>query len=239
MATTNNQKGEIKEKNTKRSTTSVAARTSTTKKVAAKKTTAKKSSAAVTGAPVKRSPGRPKKTEATANVKGTSTKKAGTKKTTSNKATTSKKPASAKKTSSTPKKKVVETVKVEKDEPIVVEQEKKIEPEQVEIVEKAKKGNSSVPKSILGLDLPEGMDPVDKKARHKLYAKDALMFSIIIPIFDLLAMLFIDAYKPLLLTNNTVANYIVTLLLDFILIFAVTYLIDFVFGEDAIKKNNK
>ena len=87
--------------------------------------------------------------------------------------------------------------------------------------------------------MPNGQSEQARNERQKYYMKDALIFAIIIPIMDLLAMLFIDAYQPLLATNDTMINYTITLLLDFILIFVLTYLIDYIFGEDTVKKNHK
>lgn len=95
------------------------------------------------------------------------------------------------------------------------------------------------PKSLLGTTLPEGKEIEARRARKRSYSRDALLFAIIIPILDLLAMLFVDAYKPMLLFNSMLMNYIITLILDFILIYIVTYLIDFVMGEDAVKKKHK
>ena len=113
----------------------------------------------------------------------------------------------------------------------------KIKVEEKPII-KSKK-NEIQAKTILGLDLPSGMNREDRDLRKKFYAKDALIFSIIIPILDLFAMLFIDSYTYLLITNSPIVNYIITLLLDFVLIFIVTYLIDYIFGEDAVKRINK
>lgn len=231
------------EKDTKKTTN--AAKKSTTKKTTT--TTKKASAGAKKATPVKK---------ATTSTKAPATKKTASKstKTTSSStksapkktSTTKKSTTGAKKKTTTPKKttpkttKKVETAPVKVKEPEIVKEEETIkEAIIVDKKEEKNKNTESVPKSILGLELPEGQDQLDRKSRRKLYMKDALVFAIIIPVLDFLAMLFIDSYKPFLITNSEFANFAITLLLDFILIFGVTYLIDFVFGEDAIKKSSK
>ena len=110
----------------------------------------------------------------------------------------------------------------EKDEIILPAKEIKEEPKSLE----------KDCKTILGLDLPIE----DKQKRKTMYKKDALAFAIIVPIIDLFMLLFIKRYKPLIMTNNVVLNYIITLGIDFVLIFILTYAIDYIYGEDAIKR---
>lgn len=86
-------------------------------------------------------------------------------------------------------------------------------------------------KTILGAMLPIGDSSEDRKERLKFYAKDALIFSVIIPVFDLLAMLFLESYTFLMITNSVPLNYVLTLVTDFIIIFAMTFLFDYLIGD--------
>lgn len=101
------------------------------------------------------------------------------------------------------------------------------------------KKNESKPQTILGLTMPVGNSRKERNIRKKLYLKDALVFAIFVPIFDLLAMLFIRKYSYLMITNSPVLNYLITLLIDFVLVLIVTYVIDYIFGEDAVKHSKK
>lgn len=94
-------------------------------------------------------------------------------------------------------------------------------------------------RSILGAQLPTGTTKEDRKKRKKFYMRDAFVFATVIPILDLFAMLFIEPYKPLLLTNTEWINYAITVGADFVLIFILTYVLDFLFGEEDVKKINK
>jgi len=135
------------------------------------------------------------------------------------------------KTKKTTKEKIIETVTPEE---IV---EKKVET--ITIVNE----EETTPKTILGTELPVGKNEEDVKIRKKCYTKDAIVFAIIIPILDLFAMLFFESYEPIsipfLKVDSLALNIAITLLIDFVLIFLLTYLIDFIYVEDAIKKNNK
>ena len=95
------------------------------------------------------------------------------------------------------------------------------------------------PKTILGSELPEGRTKEEKRTRRKYYLRDALIFAIIIPILDYLLMLYVDAYKPLLITNSMSVNYVISLGIDFVLIFITTYIFGYIFGEISVKKKNK
>ena len=210
-----------------------------------KKTQAKKSSTA---------------TKSSTTKKTTTAKKSSTKKTTSTKNGATAKSSTTKKTTpkvkevkdiktvavfpeeETMEEKLVESVKVEtieemvdkieipEDEPTIEKDEIILPAKETKVEEKST--NDKECKTILGLDLPVE----DKQKRKTMYKKDALAFAIIVPIIDLFMLLFIKRYKPLIITNNIVLNYIMTLGIDFILIFILTYVIDYIYGEDAIKK---
>lgn len=94
-------------------------------------------------------------------------------------------------------------------------------------------------RSILGAKLPVGTSKKDRKERKKFYCRDAFIFATIIPVLDLFAMLFIEPYKPLLICNTEWINYAVTVVGDFVLIFLLTYVLDFIFGEEDVKNYNK
>ncbi len=130
---------------------------------------------------------------------------------------------------------IEEVIDIEQPTPDIVK-ELHVEESSIETKEE-KNANKLAAKTLLGADLTYGNEAQARRSRKKSYSKDALIFATIIPVLDLLAMLFIDNYKPILVTNNTVTNLIMTLILDFILIYIVTYLIDFVIGEEAVKKN--
>ena len=52
-------------------------------------------------------------------------------------------------------------------------------------------------------------------------------------------MLFIDTYKSYPITNSDTVNCVLTLVIDFAVIFILTYIIDYVHGEHAVKKTTK
>ncbi len=181
-----------------------------------------------------------KKTSNTSKKKSTSTnattKKTSTvskPKTTTTKKTTTAKPKTSTKKSTTVKKENKAATEVK---PIKVE----VKEEVVTPVVVKPKNVETETCSILGTPLPTGTDKVDIDTRNKLYMKDALIFSFVIPVIDLFAMLFIKSYKPYPITNTLGINYLITLLIDFILIFILTFSVDFIHGERTVRKvNNK
>ncbi len=199
------------------------------------------------------------KKKTTTKKSATAKKKTTTKKTTKGKTTPKKKTTTAKKTTQTkkvtPKKEVKTEVKEEPKKvnqpekelviPLVTEagkQAKDIKEEIKEIIE-TKEEETLVdknkvlakPTTILGKELPTGKSDSVKKERKKLYAKDALVFAIVVPLIDLIAMVFIESYPALNITANTNLNYILTVVTDFILIFIVTYIVEYIFGEKNTK----
>lgn len=211
---------EIKKKSTRTN-----AKATTAKKANTSKKTSKNSSNSSKATNTKKNPSTGKTTTSakkntTSSKKSTNTKKVET--------------TSSKKTS-TPKSNIKQEVTIE---PIKVEvKEEVVTP--VEVVDKNAKKKDADNCTILGMQLPTGTDKVDSDARIKLYMKDSLVFSIIIPILDLLAMLFIKAYKPYPITNSEVINCIITLMIDFILIFILTFSVDYIHGEKIVRKINK
>ena len=125
---------------------------------------------------------------------------------------------------------------IEKDElALISTQEIKVE----EVVKTEKENDDELfANTILGLELPVG-DNDDKKKRLGNYARDALIFAVVIPILDLFAMVFIDSYKAYPITNNELINYGLTLLIDFVMIFVLTYIIDYIHGENTVKRMKK
>ncbi|HBA37957.1 MAG TPA: hypothetical protein DCY94_04480 [Firmicutes bacterium] len=208
--------------------TAPATKKAATKKVASKNTTSKTKSAS-TASSTKKTAAKSTTKKSTAtktnNTKNVSTSKNGSKKT-SSKTAANKKSAPKKNT-----RVIEEIVEIAETKPEIVKE--KVENKKTE------KTAENASTTILGEKLVSGNEEEARRLRKKSYSKDALMFATIIPILDLFAMLFIDAYKPILLFDDTVSNYVITLILDFVLIYIVTYLIDFVMGEDAAKKNNK
>ncbi len=244
---------DTKEKKTKGNTNKTkTTTTANTKKTAntatAKKTTTKKTTKTNTTDNTKPTKGSTAKTTKPVTAKSVEKKAANTNNNTEKKSV---KTSTAKKTTST-KKKTTTTSPKKKTQPM----EEKYQKTTIEVVEELHLGEEpivedkyleirSVPeitnstKSILGNELPSGQTELARSERQKYYMKDAFLFAIIIPILDLFAMLFIDAYQPLLATDDMMINYIVTLLIDFTLIFVLTYLIDYIFGEDSARKNRK
>ena len=206
-----------------------------------------------------------KKTSTTSNKKKTTsanssksksvaTKKTSTKNSSKGKTTVAKKTtgSSSQKKSTTSKPKTTQPAKkkttVPKKEQKVEVLEKRepdlektilISKEETEVINKKVVSADEDAKTILGLELPTGDDKIDKEIRRKQYRKDALAFALIIPIVDLFAMLFIERYSYLIVTNYAVVNYLITLAIDFVLIFVVTYLVDYAFGEDTVKRIKK
>ena len=203
-----------------------------------KSTTAKKTSTAKTAS-----------TKKSAAVKKETTKQETVKKEPANKTATNTKSA-AKKTvakKDTKKAKPVEN-KLNKTIVLTDEEVKEIRTEESKAIESLKIENSNREVksqeteilTILGIEVPTGTSKEEKMARISYYAKDATIFSIIIPVIDLFAMLFIDAYKSYPLTDNVPVNYCLTLLIDFALIFIITFVIDYIHGELAVRRiNNK
>ena len=210
------------------------------KKVTVKKTTEKngKSTSA-------------RKSNVTTKKKSTSassaTKKASTsvkKPTSSSKSKNTTKKAPAKSTGSTKQNATTKKANVVKKEEKAVEEVKpikvEVKEEVMKPVEVKTKKEETETCSILGTPLPLGNDKVDIDTRNKLYMKDALIFSFVIPVIDLFAMLFIKSYKPYPITNTLGINYLITLLIDFILIFILTFSVDYIHGERIVRKmNNK
>ena len=201
-----------------------------------KTNTAKKSTAA------KKKPVAKKNTK----KKTTTTKK----KTTTAKKTTQTKKVTPKKEVKTEVKKEVKKTEPEKELviPIVTEAGHTINDVKEEIKEiidlkeeqtnesnKTGKQVAAKPTTILGKELPRDNSESAKKERRLLYAKDALVFAIVVPLIDLIAMTFIESYPALNITSNTGLNYFLTVVTDFVLIFIVTYIIEYIFGERSTK----
>lgn len=133
------------------------------------------------------------------------------------------------------KKKTVKPIETESN---LIEINKETELKPLNEIPKINKSNKiEKAKNILGMDLPEGNTKSDKKERIKIYTKDAIIFSLIAPVIDLLGMLFLKKYNYVMITNNNMINYLFTVLIDFIIIFIVTFCIDYFAGERAV--NNK
>ena len=227
---------DTKEKKTKGKTKKKKTTTTANTKKAANTATAKKTTKTNTTNNTKPTKGSTAKTTKPVTAKSVEKKAANTNNNTEKKSV---KTSTAKKTTST-KKKTTTTSPKKKTQPM----EEKYQKTTIEVVEELHLGEEpivedkyleirSVPeitnstKSILGNELPSGQTELARSERQKYYMKDAFLFAIIIPILDLFAMLFIDAYQPLLATDDMMINYIVTLLIDYI------------FGEDSARKNRK
>lgn len=133
---------------------------------------------------------------------------------------------------------------VELEEQNVLEGKKDNPEETLKVNHKKKKSDnreeaSSEIETILGVELPCGMDKEEKRVRFMNYIKDATIFAIIIPVLDLFAMLFIEDYKAYAITNNIPVNYCLTLLIDFAMVFVMTFLIDSLHGEYSARKMNR
>ncbi len=92
--------------------------------------------------------------------------------------------------------------------------------------------------SFLGVELPTTRSKEAKRVRKSHYVKDACFFATVVSILDLFAMIFIKGY-PKFLNDTPLANYTITVVIDFIMIFLATYAIDYFIVEHEIKKNNK
>lgn len=228
-------------------------KTSSTKKTATeKKTTTKKnvktSEAKTSKTPKKTTTSSAKKTTTgtktkTASKKSTSTKKA----TTSAKKTTTKSKTSTKKTQA-PKKEVTSAIENETVEtkPLIledVEVNANVEvatEEKSDVIEnnREERQSQNYAKTILGGKIPAGNSSKDRKKRRTYYVLDSIMFATILPILDLFMMMFCPWYTSFLSLDST-QNCIIVLVLDFIIVFIATYLIDFAATESAVKKINK
>ena len=182
------------------------------------------------------------------------------KKTNQNKAkktTPKKKNTAAKKTTTTkkvePKKEVQVEVKpevVKKPEkevviPLVTEAGQKVKTVKEEIQEiietkdektgEKKEAILAKPATILGKELPTGNSQTIKKERLMLYAKDSLIFAVIVSLIDLLCMVTIDSYPPFNITANMNLNCFLTAISTFIFVFIVSFIIEYIFGEKSTK----
>ena len=214
---------------------------STKKKPSAAKSNVKTDVVKVPAKKVSTSKGSTKKDAVKTTVKKSSATKSSTNKPVSKKKTTTESPVKISKKEETVGKTVdvkKEIIKkpIEKDElALISTQEIKVE----EVVKTEKENDDELfANTILGLELPVG-DNDDKKKRLGNYARDALIFAVVIPILDLFAMVFIDSYKAYPITNNELINYGLTLLIDFVMIFVLTYIIDYIHGENTVKRMKK
>lgn len=229
MATDNNEK--------KKKTTSPAAKSTTAKKTVTKKSTGTKKKTASTKASSTKTTKPAAKTTKNASTKNKMS-------TTTAKKTTTK---TGHKTT-VPKKKDIKPVEIDLTEEVdngisneVVSElhitEHNLETETVEREDTNKKESVYEITSILGAKLPTGQSAEDKKVRKKHYLKDSIVFAIVIPLIDLLAMFFFEPYKPFNITDVEWLNYGINLIFDFIVIFFITYVIDYALSEDDVKKN--
>lgn len=240
--TNTTKKGSTAKKSSSKNTTSKSSSSTGTKKK-----TASQSQAAASKSSNK------KKTTSTSK-KSTGATKAAQKNTTTTKTNAPKKkgrPAGSKNTTSTtkktaPKARVIEEiVEVKESAPEIVQElhvnEREIVEDTLEIipVKEKKVQEECCHHTLLGADVPTGSEAEDKKERKKRYMIDALIFAIVVPVLDLLAMLFVDIYKPFLLTNSTPLNYVITFLLDFVIIFVATYVINYLYVEIPLRKKRK
>jgi len=231
---------------------STAKKTTNTSKPATKKTGTTMSKPASAKKTTKKNTTTPKattskKSDAQTAVKKTSAKKDTPKKTNTNKTSTTKTKPTVKKETKKPEIQILEKEeKLNKTIILTAEEKEQLQVNKIDEIEELKIEETIVEEevtpqvsTILGLNLDASSNKSARNERIRFYAKDATIFAIIIPILDLFAMLFIDAYKAYPLTESEPTNYCLTLLIDFILIFVLTFLIDYIHGEREVRRINK
>ncbi len=96
-----------------------------------------------------------------------------------------------------------------------------------------------IPKNIWGKPLGTGQTKKDKKRRLKHYLFDSAIFAIIMAVFDIVA-IFVAANKTVFdITDYYILNFILTVLLTSIILFFISFILDYLVGERAVKKHNK
>lgn len=98
-----------------------------------------------------------------------------------------------------------------------------------------------LPKTLKGETLPTGLEKEDKDKRKNNYAKEALIFSILMILFELIAILFVKDTSALIMFENMKYVYVViiNLVITFIICYVISFGLDYAFNEFNIKRYNK
>ena len=92
---------------------------------------------------------------------------------------------------------------------------------------------------ILENDIPLSSDKVSTKIRVKRYLKEAIIYSIIITIINLIAILLFDYVNVLKIFDINVLNIVVTVFLSLIISYLISFFIDCLVTEIWVKIKNK
>ena len=102
-----------------------------------------------------------------------------------------------------------------------------------------KKVKENVPKTAFGKSMPIGLDKESKKKRKKIYLKESIIFAIVMGVLDAIMIIFIDYYVIVDLFKYNYLNYMFSVLFNLIIGFAISYILDYIFGEICVKRYNK
>lgn len=94
------------------------------------------------------------------------------------------------------------------------------------------------PVSLFRKKLPLGINDDDKKSRRLIYLKESLIFSLIMIVIDLILLLLPIEYETLPIFKNPTANILIQVIIDFIFLFGISFVFDYLVGESNIKQYN-
>lgn len=97
-----------------------------------------------------------------------------------------------------------------------------------------------LPKNWYGKPLDTSASPSGRRQRRRSYAFDSLAFASVMTLFDITAQMF-GTDEPLIytFTDNPTANTLISCALSFVLLFAVSFVFDWMMGEVAVRKYNE
>ena len=96
-----------------------------------------------------------------------------------------------------------------------------------------------IPRNIWGKPLGTGQTKKDKQKRIKHYLFDSLIFAVVMCFFDIIA-IFVATDKTVFdLTDYYVLNFILTVFLTGSILFVISFILDYLVGERAVKTYNR
>ena len=94
-------------------------------------------------------------------------------------------------------------------------------------------------KSLTGKPLPITLNKADKKRRKTIYLKEALLFTIILTLIDILGFYKTRYIDYLRIFDNNIWNLVATICLTLLVLFIASFLLDLIITETILKINRK
>lgn len=94
-------------------------------------------------------------------------------------------------------------------------------------------------KSLFGKKIPNSSTKSDRKRRKTIYLKEALLFSIIMTLIDIVLFYKVSSINILTIFDNNIWNLVVTIFLTLLILLISSYLFDYLITEFIFKKNMK